>query len=130
LKLSVSLDEALTDAEIAGACNAMVSDIAEKAGIDTADVLCVMTVYDTATFDYNVVLTLAIPEADGDVSEEVAEELVASIELLSGLEGGSVALTSIADGRKGIVYIRLPSSAAKAALPLCAALCALVVLAC
>ena len=131
MKLSVSLGEALTDTEIAGTCSAMVSDIAAAATIDATDVVCVMTAYDAATFEYNVVLTLAIPKADGDVTVEVAEALVAnSIELLPGLEGASVVLTSVTDGEKDAVYIALPSSAAKAALPLFATLCALVVVVC
>ena len=124
LKLSVSLDEALTDAEIAGACSSMVSDIAAEAGIDAADVLCVMTVHDTVTFDYNVVLTLAIPEANGDVSMEVAGDLVASIDELG---GASVTLTSVTDGEKDTVYTTLSRSTGKAALHLFAPLCALVV---
>jgi hypothetical protein len=136
LELSVSLDEALTETEITDMCSAMVSDIAAEASIDAADVLCVMTAHDAAararqllatTFDYNVVLTLTIPAADGDVPVEVAEELVASIKLLPELEGGSVALASITDGEKSVVHTTLPSSAARVTLPLCAALCVLVV---
>jgi type III secretory pathway component EscV len=127
LKLSVSLEEALAETEITDTCSAMVNDVSAEAGIDVADVVCEMTAYNVVTFDYNVVLTLAIPEANGDVSMEFAADLVASIEMLTELEGGSVALTSITDGEKDIVYITLSSSAVKAALPLCAALCTLVV---
>jgi hypothetical protein len=75
-------------------------------------------------------LSVSIPIADGDVSVEVAKELVAFIELLPGLEGGSVALVSIADGAKDVACITHSSSAARVALPMCAALCALVALGC
>jgi type III secretory pathway component EscV len=127
LKLSVSLDAALTETEIIDMCSAIKNDIATEAGIDAADVVCEITAHSAATLDYNVVLTLAIPEANGDVAVDVAEALVTSIELLPELEGASVALTSIADGKKDAVYITLSSSAAKAALSLCAALCALAI---
>jgi type III secretory pathway component EscV len=127
LKLSVSLEEALTETEITDTCSAMVNDVSAEAGIDAAGVMCEMTAYNVATFDYNVVITLAIPEANGDVPMEFAADLVASIEMLTELEGGSVALTSITDGEKDVVYIMLSSSAVKTALPLCAALSALVV---
>ena len=127
LKLSVSLEEALTETEITDTCSAMVNDVSAEAGIDAAGVMCEMTAYNVATFDYNVVITLAIPEANGDVAVDVAEALVTSIELLPELEGASVALTSITDGKKDAVYITLSSSAAKAALSLCAALCALAI---
>ena len=72
----------------------MVNDVAAEAGVDAADVSCEMTV---ATYGYEIILTLAIPVADGEVSVEVAEALIASIELLPEFEGISFALTSITE---------------------------------
>jgi len=125
--LSVLLDKALTEAEVAYLCSAMATVVAAEAGIGAEDLTCEMTAYDLATFDYGVVFTLAIPEADGDVSVEVASALVASIDLLPGLEGASVALTSVTDGEKETEYIRI-SSSAKATPSFYAALCALVMI--
>jgi hypothetical protein len=127
LELSVSLDEALTETESTDMCSAMMNDIAAVAGIDAAGVVCEITAYSAATFDYNVVLALAIPKADGDVTVEVAEGLATSIELLPELEGASVALTSIADGEKSWKRTHHASSATKAALSFCATLCALAI---
>ena len=108
----------------------MVNAVAAETDIDAADVMCEMMAYNVVTFDYNVVLTLAIPKVDGDVSVEVAGDLVASVELLLELGGASVTLTSVTDGEKDSVYITLSGSAAKGALPLFTALCALIVVVC
>jgi hypothetical protein len=124
----MSFGEALTETEMKDMCSAIVNDVAAVAGIDATGVSCQMTAHNAATFNYNTVLTLAIPEADGNVTVEVAEALVASIEFLPGLEGTSVFLTSITDGEKDAVYI-VVSSSVKAALSFCAALCAVVVVA-
>jgi hypothetical protein len=127
LKLSLAFDEVLTETEITDMCSDMIHTVSAEAGIagiDVTDVVCEMTAYNVVTFDYNVVLTLAIPEANGDVSMEVAGDLVASIDELG---GASVTLTSVTDGEKDTVYTTLSRSTGKAALHLFAPLCALVV---
>jgi hypothetical protein len=116
LKLSVSFGD--DPGPLADMCSAMVGDVAEEAGIGEEDVTCKMTAYNAATFDYDVVLTLTVPEANEGAFLEVAEALTASIELLPDLEGANVALLSITDGEKGAVYIDIRMSGSTKAAPL------------